>query len=283
VRFLRRRTWLTASGVVIILLLAAVIVGVLDRSPTIRVSSRFVTGTPESGTPVSLDTSLYLPAHTPAPAVLLAHGFGGTKADLASQARDLARHGYVVLTYTARGFGASGGLIHLDSLDYEVADASRLLDYLIGTGDVQSRAGKPVIGVAGSSYGGALALLLGATDHRISAVAADITWNDLAQALFPNKASSASTGVFKKLWAGYLFADGFSTPAAAENPGCGRFAPQVCALYQQASETGVESAAFATLLKRSSPDSVLANMKAPTLLSQGEQDSLFDLAQSDAN
>jgi len=36
--------------------------------------------------------------------------------------------------------------------------------------------------VAGSSYGGGLALLLGAYDKRVDAVAADITWNDLSQA-----------------------------------------------------------------------------------------------------
>ena len=30
-------------------------------------------------------------------------------------------HGYVVLAYSARGFGRSGGLIHLDAPDFEVA------------------------------------------------------------------------------------------------------------------------------------------------------------------
>ena len=35
-----------------------------------------------------------------------------------------------MLTYSARGFGTSGGLIHLDAPEYEVADASKLIDYL---------------------------------------------------------------------------------------------------------------------------------------------------------
>ncbi len=34
---------------------------------------------------MQLDTTLYLPATTPAPAILLAHGFGGSKADLAKR------------------------------------------------------------------------------------------------------------------------------------------------------------------------------------------------------
>lgn len=91
------------------------------------VTQQFIAATPEGGAAVQLDTSLYLPRHTPAPAVLLAHGLGGTKASVDGQARSLARDGFVVLTYTARGFGRSGGLIHLDSLDYEVRDGSRLV------------------------------------------------------------------------------------------------------------------------------------------------------------
>ena len=65
-------------------------------------------GAEPDGTAVSLDAALYLPATTPAPAVLLAHGFGGSKADLADRARDLAGRGYVVLAYSARGMGNSG-------------------------------------------------------------------------------------------------------------------------------------------------------------------------------
>ena len=87
--------------------------------------SQFVPGTPEGGTIVRLDTTLYLPETTPAPAVLLAHGFGGNKTDLDAQAPALARHGYVVLAYSARGFGMSGGLIHLDAPSYEVHDARK--------------------------------------------------------------------------------------------------------------------------------------------------------------
>ena len=206
---------------------------------------------------------------------------------------NLARHGFVVLTYSARGFGASGGSIHLDALKYEVADASKLVDYLQARPEVEKRAGRPVIGVAGSSYGGALALMLGATDHRIGAVAADITWNDLSTALFPNDSAGTSgqPGVFKKLWAGYLFSAGFSaaTAASADPAGtpadtqCGRFSADVCALYQRVAGGGELDAASHSLLLQSSPTTVLSGMTAPTLLIQGEQDSLFGLEQADAN
>ena len=293
---------------------AAVSVAVaVTGTAAVRVTSQFVDATPEAGgPPVRLDTSLYLPARTPAPAVLLAHGLGGTKAGLDGQARDLAQHGFVVLTYTARGFGASGGLIHLDALRYEVADGSRLLDYLQTRPEVATRAGMPVIGVAGGSYGGALALMLGATDHRISAVAADITWHSLADAVFPNDSvdSGSTTGVYKKLWVGYLFsismrpgatgtadlagllgggsANGAATGPVGDSPagaaGCGRFAPDICAFYQRTgTSTAAAEASSRQLLAQSSPATVLSHLAAPTLLTQGEQDSLFPLSEADAN
>jgi ABC-2 type transport system ATP-binding protein len=268
-----------AAAVVLLLAAGAVIATRMSSAPAIGHTSRFVAGTPEAGARVGLDVTVYLPERTPAPAVLLAHGFGGSKTDLDSQARSLAQHGYVVLAYTARGFGRSGGLIHLDAPSYEVADASRLVSYLATLPQVQrDAAGDPRVGVAGSSYGGGLALLLGAYDKRVDAVAADITWNDLAQALFPN-AAGGQPGVFKKLWAGQLFASAGGRRGGA----CGRFAPDLCAAYQKAASTGTPDASILSLLKASSPASVLNRITAPTLLSQGEQDSLFPLGQADAN
>ncbi|HEY5248636.1 MAG TPA: alpha/beta fold hydrolase, partial [Dermatophilaceae bacterium] len=249
------------------------------------------------------------PATTPAPAVLLAHGLGGSKTDLDSEARSLAEHGYVVLAYSARGFGRSGGLIHLDAPSYEVADASRLISHLATLPQVlKDSRGDPRVGVAGSSYGGGLALLLSAYDKRVDAVGADITWNDLTQALFPN-AAGGQPGVFKKLWAGQLFASaagrssaassagrgsaggnptGGSSAAKVPTPGngvgaCGRFAPDLCAAYQQAASTGEPNPSILSLLKVSSPAGVLDRITAPTLLSQGEEDSLFPLGQATAN
>jgi ABC-2 type transport system ATP-binding protein len=274
-----------AALIVVVLAVVIAIIAVLNVASPVHTRSQFIPGTPEAGQPVQLDTTLYLPDKTPAPAVLLAHGFGGSKSDLAGSARTLARKGYVVLAYTARGFGASGGLIHLDAPAYEVHDASLLVSYLAALPQVARNDGKPQIGVAGTSYGGGLALLLAGTDKRIQAVAADITWNDLTHALFPNGAST-QPGVFKKLWAGYLFQSGL-TPSPTSLPGalspCGRFAPAVCAAYQFAARTGRPNPSLLALLKASSPASVLSKITAPTLLIQGEQDSLFPLSEADAN
>src|SRR6478735_5965688 len=142
-----RRSRLVAVATVLVLVVAGLLVWVASSGDGVRVSSRFVTGTPEGSTKVDLDTSLYLPQNTPAPAVLLSQGFGGSKRSLDSTARTLAEHGYVVLTYSARGFGNSGGLIHFAAPDYEVHDGKLLVDYLAGLDQVARKDGTPQIAV----------------------------------------------------------------------------------------------------------------------------------------
>src|SRR3954471_4912440 len=174
---------------------------------------------------VRLDTTLYLPAAAadhPAQAIVLAHGFGGSKQSVADDARDLAGRGYVVLTYSARGFGRSTGQIGLDDPRYEVADLSTLIDRLAKRPDVElDGPGDPRVGVAGGSYGGALSLLGAAYDRRIDAIAPQITWNSLTAALFPSQTGAVDgadtvaatpqtqdAGVYKRLWAGIFFGEG---------------------------------------------------------------------------
>jgi ABC-2 type transport system ATP-binding protein len=255
------------------------------------------------GTAVTLDGSVFTPSSTgPHPAVLLAHGFGGSKTDLVDRARDLAGRGYVVLTYSARGFGGSGGRIHLDDPDFEVADARELVDLLARRPDVRlDAAGDPHVGVAGGSYGGALALMLGATDQRVDAVVASITWNDLAEAFFPQHVTTTSNpsspaqldpistpGPFKQLWASSFFQAANAGAAragaggAATSPVCGRFDPTVCRLFFAAAESGTPSPELLTLLRAHSPRPLLGGLAAPTYLVQGMADSLFGLAQADA-
>lgn len=244
-------------------------------------------GAEPDGAAVSLDAALYLPAgagaQEPAPAVLLAHGFGGSKDDLAGQARSLAADGYVVLAWTARGFGASGGAVHLDDPDYEVADAAALVDLLAQRPEVaQDAPGDPRVGVAGASYGGAVGLLLAGTDPRVDAVASAITWSDLSTALAPG-------GVFKAGWASQLLSSLTGAALASgtsTDPGqvaCGRLDPDLCAGYVRAAETGVVPEALTAQLQRSSPVAVLPATRAAVLLVQGEGDSLFGLADSVAN
>ncbi|GAA2696711.1 alpha/beta fold hydrolase [Actinoplanes palleronii] len=281
-RVTRRRA--VTAAVVLVLLAAATVWAVLPEraawtAQDLRITVRSGPGGDE---PVELDARFLLPRDRSGkvPAVLLAHGFGGTKASVSSDAESLAERGYAVLTWTARGFGKSTGEIHLDSPDYEVKDAQRLLDWLAARPEVQTDAtGDPRVGVVGGSYGGALALLLAGQDQRVDAIVPSITWNDLSHAFLPQSASTDATGVFKKGWAGVFFGGS----AGGDNPACGRFAADVCATYLSMATTGVPDATSLALLRRSSPATVLDKIKAPTLLIQGAVDTLFPLSEADAN
>ncbi|MEU6240729.1 CocE/NonD family hydrolase [Streptomyces sp. NPDC047024] len=201
------------------------------------------------------------------PAVLLAHGFGGSKKDMLGQAQDLARHGYAVMTWSARGFGRSTGEIGLNDPEHEVKDVSQLIDWLARRPEVRLDApGDPRVGMAGASYGGAISLLAAGYDPRVDAIAPAVTYWNLADALFPD-------GVFKKLWAGVFFSSG---------GGCADFEPALCRMYQRVAQSGVPDADARRLLEERSPSAVAARIKVPTLLFQGQTDSLFTLAQSDA-
>ncbi|MBO0868733.1 MAG: alpha/beta fold hydrolase, partial [Micromonosporaceae bacterium] len=225
-RLTRRRV---VAAAVVLALVAGVVVWSTRPAPrnfTTRSAMITVETGPGGNTPVSLDTTYYQPgsatADHPAPAILLAHGFGGTKDSVADTATDLANRGYAVLTWTAEGFGRSGGQIHLDSPDWEVRDASALIDWLALRPEVRrDRPGDPRVGVLGGSYGGGLALLLAGYDHRVDAIVPQITWNDLASSFLPEATGRpAADGVFKRAWAGLFFgAAGADLSAGADLPG----------------------------------------------------------------
>ncbi|MFG2973025.1 alpha/beta fold hydrolase [Streptomyces sp. NPDC048331] len=220
------------------------------------------------------------------PAVLLGHGFGGSKDDVREQAERLARDGYAVLTWSARGFGRSEGRIGLNDPAYEVKDVSRLIDWLAARPEVKlDAAGDPRVGVSGASYGGAISLLAAGHDARVDAIAPQITYWNLADSLFPN-------GVFKKLWSGIFFTSGSTDgmqqaprgqrPDATAAPGCGRFQPELCAMYERVAVAGKPDAEARALLEQRSPSAVGDRIKVPTLIVQGQDDSLFPLDQADA-
>ena len=231
---------------------------------------------------VFLDATIYLPGGSPAPAILLAHGFTGDKTSVAPQAEQLAAHGYVVLTWTARGFGNSTGEISMDSPTGEVADVSKLIDYLSTRKEVVQQAkGDPLVGITGDSYGGAISLMTAGYDRRIDAVAANITWNNLVHVFFPQNANDPSLGPYKKFWAGTFFA--LATLPKSVAGECGTFTPAWCNAFKDAVATGSPTPADILLMNASSPSTITSRISAPTLLMQGEADSLFPLSESIKN
>lgn len=258
-----------------------------------------------------IDTTLYVPptatARHPAPAVLVTHGFGGSKdsGNVVNWARFLSSHGYVVLAWTAQGFGASSGCIRLDSAAYDVADISALITQVLAPRpDVLKDARGPVVGMVGESYGGGIQPLLAEHDPRVRAIVPFWGWNSLQHALIPNDRivpghgefdlQAPSTGILKAQWVSELFASGNAQPAqgnggcpqekvAAGDPtaaACPGFPTVMCQVYATVAATGTLDDTGRTLLAGSSGASWIDRLRTPTLLVQGENDTLFPLAEA---
>ncbi|MFE9681755.1 alpha/beta fold hydrolase [Streptomyces sp. NPDC006285] len=262
------RRWTAAAAAVVVLAGAGTWTAVAsDGAPAVHRADRVL----PTGDGVRIDTSYFTTGagagdQDRRPAVLLTHGFGGSKEDVREQAQDLARDGYAVLTWSSRSFGRSTGRIGLNDPKGEVADVSRLIDWLAERPEVElDKDGDPRVGVAGASYGGAVSLLAAGHDQRVDAVAPAITYWNLADALFPN-------GVFKKLWAGMFINSG---------GGCEKFEPRLCRMYERVAESGKPDAEAVKLLEERSPSAVGDRIKVPTLIMQGQTDSLFPLDQAD--
>ncbi|MEW1909104.1 CocE/NonD family hydrolase [Kitasatospora sp. NPDC085895] len=115
-----------------------------------------------------------------------------------AQARAFAAQGYVVVSYTPRGFWGSGGEIEVAGPP-DVADVSRVVDWTLAhtTADPQR------IGLAGISYGAGISLLGAAFDPRIRTVAALSGWADLADSLFSDETQHLQSAGLLAV-AGYL-------------------------------------------------------------------------------
>src|SRR5206468_1505776 len=68
-----------------------------------------------------------------------------------------------------------------------------------------------------------------------------------------------------------------ATPEQPSVALCGRFSAELCAAYQHTATTGRPTRQILDLLASSSPARTLDRIRAPTLLIQGENDSLFPL------
>lgn len=268
-----------------------------------------------------IDTRLYVPAtataKAPAPAILMTHGFGLSKlsAEVTSMATFLARHGYVVLTYTSAGFGASGGCITLQSADWDVKDAKQLITKVLeARPEVKKDKKGAIVGMIGGSYGGGITLNVAAFDERVRAIAPGRTWNALQYSLDPNNYVAPGDptgfshlmneqGVFKAQWTSLFYAAGNAQPvggapsdgtqhgncpadkAGSANPteiaslatGCTGYYFELCNVYNNIATTGDADATARTLLARAAGGYWIDKIKVPTLLVQGQRDTLFNV------
>jgi predicted acyl esterase len=213
----------------------------------------------DDGVPIA--ATLYLPDGTPPPggwpAIVVLHGLGGTRQQMNAliEGYGLTGLGYALLTFDARGFGGSGGLVGLDG-PREVADTRAVRDWLAARPDVSDTK----VGALGVSYGGGAVFNSLVAGVPWAAVATISTWVDLYSALMPQ-------GLAKS---GAVVALAASIPPARRDPSLD--AAGAAAL------TGNAAAVKQWADARSSLQA-LGSVTTPVFMAQGRRDFLFGLDQ----
>jgi pimeloyl-ACP methyl ester carboxylesterase len=166
-----------------------------------------------------IDVTLMIPNGSgPFPLVALLHGWAGSKNGSSDIASTLVSDGNAVLRYSARGFGASWGLVNLSDVDVEIGDLRSVISQVVDHPGYRLNPGK--VAVTGTSYGGGqswLALVQpefvtpqGAT-VKIAAVVPIVPWSDLLYSLLPNghgRFSVDPPGALKFSYVNALYASG---------------------------------------------------------------------------
>ncbi len=245
-----------------------------------------------------------------APAILTTNGFGGSKrgAGEVGTALGFVQEGYVVLSYSGLGFGGSGCKIYLDDPDYDGRAGAQMVGVLAGTRTFRTSAGQkkrldyvardgrkdPRVGMIGGSYGGQVQFAVAMQDKRVDAIIPQITWHDLPYSLSPNNTSftrgvrNAEPGVHKKVWTSAFFALGVqqglenirSDPDRAA--GCPNFRDEICPAKAQLDTVGYLDGENRAIASHASVGSYLDKITVPTLLVQGQKDTLFNLQEATA-
>src|SRR3954447_15961082 len=242
----------------------------------------------------------------PAPAILTTNGFGGSKDDQADTAKLAAGRGYVVLSYSGLGFGGSGCKITLDDRDYDGQAGSQLVTFLGGGKaatdgtkvdyvktdetaiDGQHHADDPRVGMLGGSYGGQIQFAVAGIDPRLDTIIPIITWNDLSYSLAPNNTSFdhgvtyQTPGIEKYQWTSLFFglgiADGLQGAGAdpSRHVGFPNFGGRACGSKAQMDATGAPNDPPVVVSRHASVTSFVDQIRIPTLLAQGQADTLFN-------
>jgi esterase/lipase len=189
------------------------------------------------------------------PGVVVLHGLGGTKDDMATVAQTFAGKGYAALAYTARGHGTSGGNVELAGPN-DIATERSMYEFLRGLPEVSDTQ----IGVWGISYGGGQAWNGVAAGIPFKAAEVVETWTDLYSALWPQ--SIAKSGIVL----------GFAKSVEARSP-------LIAALENDAIHSTNMSAVKQVADSRSS-FTKLSSIKTPTYMFQGRVDYAFDVTQA---
>jgi len=249
-------------------------------------------------------------ASRPVPALMTTNGFGGSVAGQRKWAAAMARRGYAVMNYSGLGWGGSGCKISLDDPDTDGRAARQLVSYLGGAPtpggervdwirrDARGHDGAaydhdPRIGLFGGSYGGGFQFATVKDDPRVDTIVPLITWHDLRYSLSPDNAdlgdgaTPRTAGSLKTIWGVGFFSlglvngvQGLPVDALQRTLACPGFTEQICLGAIPSVATGGASDGLSQVLEHASVASYIDRIRIPTLLAQGQKDSLFNLNES---
>jgi ABC-2 type transport system ATP-binding protein len=237
------------------------------------------------GTPIvyTLFTPDGASSMSPVPAVLMTHGWGGSRQTTADGfVGKLLANGYAVLTWDQRGFGESGGQAEVDSEQWEARDVSALIDVLGGDPAIAKVKGDPKVGMAGGSYAGGIQWVSAAIDPRIDAIAPEISWHNLPESLFPQD-------VIKMGWDTLLTAVGQTAvtnglfPTNPAGPQLGNLDPKIYEATVESAALGYPTDDVREFFASRGPDYLLSRVNVPTFIIQGTIDTLFPPSQAVEN
>ena len=113
---------------------------------------------------------------------------------------DLHNSGYIVVSFSQRGFGDSEGQVMVMNPYHETRDAQAVIDWVAQRASdgrlpvAVDETGDFPLGLFGGSYGGGFQLTLAALDERVDTIVPVGTWHALEQAIMPNGAVKGGWG-----------------------------------------------------------------------------------------
>ena len=131
----------------------------------------------------TIEGNLFLPStndpNAKFPAIVFINSWSLEEHEYIVQAAKFAKKGYIVLSYSTRGFGKSGGQINVAG-PKDMQDLSAALDFL----EANTAVDVNNIGAAGISYGAGISLLGLATESRIKTAVPMSGWANLVDSLY---------------------------------------------------------------------------------------------------
>jgi ABC-2 type transport system ATP-binding protein len=256
----------------------------------------------------------------PVPVILTTNGFGGSKADQDYIGELGAKRGYGVLSYSGLGFGGSGCKISLDDPSYDGRAGRQLISFLGGKTGIATTTGgaaypavrwikhdktdhaghhdryDPRVGMVGGSYGGQIQFAVADKDPRLDTIIPIITWNDLSYSLAPNNTgfthgvtyNTKAPGTEKADWVGLFFGEGIADGIQGgsidptRDVGCPNFVTAACKANAELTSNTLVTPDLFSFARHASVESYMSHIKIPTLLAQGEADTLFNLQEATA-